>query len=750
MRRSEVDVRLAAFRGVLIRYLLPITAAVSLVAFVGVPYIDRVLTEWFRTDLDLRARLVMDLVQEPLGELLDNEQLTRARAYLNSVAGDQRLLGMVVCGRLGEQVLITAQAPAVAQCTPTVADQPQESQVTRTASGQLEISRFPFSTHGGGHYALLMVHDLSFIDRRQSTAHNYALAAIVILTSLIALMGGLAVRQLLNRWIRMLVGDISQRRFDDEADTSKFSQPVLTRVRQALEELEASQRLEIDFRENWTPQALQQVVREQLESPAMLVVSNREPYVHNLGADGQPEVAFPASGMVTAVEPIMRACSGTWVAHGSGTADLMVVDAVDHVRVPPEDPSYTLRRVWLSEEEERGYYYGFSNEGMWPLCHLAYVRPAFRDSDWQQYVHVNEKFADALVAETAAPDPVVLIQDFHFALLPKLVRERMPSATIALFWHIPWPNAETFGVCPWKQEILTHMLSADILGFHTRHHCQNFLDTLDRFIECNIDHENMRVTRGGHVCRVTAYPISIEWPPRWLAQVADVARCQLAIRERYGLGPEVRIGVGVERWDFTKGILERFHALEALFDKYPQWRGRLTFLQVAAPSRSLLPAYQALQAQTVEELHRINGRFATDDWKPIVLVAEHQQPARVFALYRAADFCLVNSLHDGMNLVAKEFVAARDDADGVLILSTFAGASRELVEALLVNPYDVGSTAEAIVSALEMPREQRRKRMQLMRRTVAESNVYRWAGRMLMDVARIRQRASLRDFKERV
>jgi len=741
---------LAAFRSVLIRYVLPVAAAVSLVAFVGVPYIDRVLSGWFRTDLDQRARLVMDLVQEPLGQLLDDGQVARARSYLNSVAGDQRLLGMVVCGRLGEQVLATAQAPEIARCSPTVAEQPADRAVTRTATGLLEISHFPFSTHAGSRYALLMVHDLGFIDRRQTAAHNYALASIVILTSLLALMGGLAVRQLLNRWIRLLVGDISQRRLDDEAETSKFSLPLLTRVREALEELEASQRLEIDFRENWTPQALQQVVREQLESPAMLVVSNREPYVHNLGPDGAPVVEFPASGMVTAIEPIMRACSGTWVAHGSGSADRMVVDAVDHVRVPPEDPSYTLRRVWLTEEEEEGYYYGFANEGLWPLCHLAYVRPAFRDSDWRQYVHVNEKFADAVVAETDAPDPVVLIQDFHFALLPKLIRARAPRATVALFWHIPWPNAETFGVCPWKQDILIHMLSADILGFHTRHHCQNFLDTLDRYIECKIDHENMRVTRGGHVCRVTAYPISIEWPPVWLANVADVASCQAAVRERYSLGPEVRIGVGVERWDFTKGILERFLALEALFDKHPQWRGHLTFLQVAAPSRSKLPAYQALQAQTLEELQRINGRFATANWQPIVLVAHHQQPAQVFELYRAADFCLVNSLHDGMNLVAKEFVAARDDCDGVLILSTFAGASRELVEALLVNPYDVGSTAEAIVAALEMPREQRRKRMQLMRRTVSESNVYRWAGRMLMDVARIRQRASLRDYRARV
>jgi trehalose 6-phosphate synthase len=447
--------------------------------------------------------------------------------------------------------------------------------------------------------------------------------------------------------------------------------------------------------------------------------------------------------MVTAIEPIMRACSGTWVAHGSGPADREVVDRLDHVRVPPEDPSYTLRRVWLSEAEEEGYYYGFSNEGLWPLCHLAYVRPAFRESDWRHYETVNARFADAVAAETGRNEAVILVQDFHFALLPRLVRERGVKATIAVFWHIPWPNAETFGVCPWKKELLLSMLDADILGFHTLYHCQNFLATVDRFVECQIDHERMTVTRGGHVCTVTAYPISIEWPPRWLARVAAPPVAQEAVRRRWSIGQGVKIGLGVERWDFTKGILERFHALEALFEKQPRWRGKLTFLQVAAPSRSKLPAYQALQQQTIAEAGRINARFASADWTPIVLIGEHQEPVQVFELLRAADFTLVNSLHDGMNLVAKEFVAARSDEDGVLILSTFAGASRELPEALLVNPYDVGETAAAIATALDMSREERRKRMQLMRATVAEYNVYRWAGRMLMDVARIRQRRAL-------
>jgi trehalose 6-phosphate synthase len=437
------------------------------------------------------------------------------------------------------------------------------------------------------------------------------------------------------------------------------------------------------------------------------------------------------------------------VAHGSGSADREVVDRSDHVAVPPDDPTYTLRRVWMSDEEEQGYYYGFSNEGLWPLCHLAYVRPAFREADWEHYRNVNARFADAVAGEIGREEAVVLIQDFHFALLPKLIRERKVKATIALFWHIPWPNAEAFGVCPWRKELLQHMLRADILGFHTLYHCRNFLDTVDRFVECQIDHERMTITLQGHVCWVKSYPISIEWPPRWLARVAAQPAAVQAVRERYRIAPGVHIGLGVERWDFTKGIIERFHALETLFDKYPRWRGRLTFLQVAAPSRSKLPAYKALQEQTLAELERVNARFATPDWQPIVLIGEHQEPPQVFELYRAADFMLVNSLHDGMNLVAKEFVAAREDEDGALILSTFAGASRELTEALLVNPYDVAETAAAMVAALELPREERGKRMRLMRRTVSEFNIYRWAGRMLMDVSRVRQRQTLQSWSKK-
>lgn len=552
-----------------------------------------------------------------------------------------------------------------------------------------------------------------------------------------------AARFFVKRWQALLLRDIRGRRFLDDAQTSRHSSEILSQVREALREVEERQRMEIDYSENWTPQALQHLVRDQLRSPQVIVASNREPYIHDRDGTGQLRMQVPASGMVTALEPIMRACSGTWVAHGSGNADREMVDRHDRLPVPPEDPAYTLKRVWLSEQEEAGYYYGFANEGLWPLCHLAYVRPAFRETDWLAYEAVNRKFAAGICAEAKTERPLILIQDFHLALLPKLIRARRPKATIAVFWHIPWPNAETFGICPWKREMLLHMLSADILGFHTRYHCQNFLATVERYIECQIDHEHMTITVQGHVCQVAPYPISIEWPPVALKETPPARECRTRIREEFGIAEHVKIGLGVERWDFTKGILERFQALELLLERNPRLRGKVSLLQIAAPSRSKLPAYQALQQQTRSEVERINRRFGTDDWQPIVLIGRHQEPAKVFELYRAADFCLVNSLHDGMNLVAKEFVAARDDEDGVLILSTFAGASRELVEALLVNPFDVSDTASAMQAALEMPRVERRNRMQLMRNTVKEHNVYRWAGRMLMDAARIRRRQAL-------
>src|SRR5271169_4785997 len=731
------------FRSVMLRYVLPIAFAACVVAFFGLPYIERLLAEWFRSDVELRAQLVMHSMDERITDLVQNRDQARLSSYLAKITADERLLAILVCRPDGSTIYQTERTPGTISCNAVSIAKPEATRIVQLPSGSVQISRFDYDAAEPTPFRVLMLHDVSFVDRRQRTARDFMLVFVGISLLLRALLIVLVAWLQLRRWVNILIGDIRGKRFLDDARSPRSSQPILSQVRQVLAEAEEKQRLEIDFRENWTPQALQQVVRDHLNSAQVIIVSNREPYVHNYDAQHRPVVQVPASGMVTALEPIMRACAGVWIAHGAGTADRETVDRNDQIRVPPDNPSYTLRRVWLTTEQEQGYYYGFSNEGLWPLCHLAYVRPAFRASDWRAYEDVNAKFAEVVAVESSTDNPVVLIQDFHFAILPRLVREKIPKATIALFWHIPWPNAETFGVCPWKREMLLHMLSADILGFHTRYHCQNFLDAVDRFVECQIDHEHMTVTTQGHVCLVAPYPISIEWPPRWLQHQPDIATCRASVRKQYGIGAGVTVGLGVERWDFTKGILERFQAMEALLDKNPRHRGRICLLQIAAQSRRQLQAYQALQKNTYSEVERINAKFAEGDWRPIILVDEHQEPHRVFELYRAADFCLVNSLHDGMNLVAKEFVAARDDDDGVLILSTFAGASRELTEAVLINPFDVNETAEAMVIAMRMGREERRNRMSLMRQTVKERNVYRWAGRMLMDAARIRQRQSL-------
>jgi trehalose 6-phosphate synthase len=734
----------------MVRFALPLTFASCVVAYLGLPYIERLLAEWFRSDVESRAQVTMRSMEEQIATLVAQGNDAHLRSYLTRVTADERLLGVLVCRPDGSTIVKSERTPMAISCESAATQAPaRAARIIELHSGSVQVSSFDYDAAQPTPFRVLIVYDLSFIDRRQRTARDFIVVFIGITVLLLALLVVLVAWLQVRRWVNLLVLDIRGKRFLDNARSSRASFPILSQVREVLAEAEERQRLEIDFRENWTPQALRQVVRDHLRSSQVIIVSNREPYVHQYDADHRPVAQVPASGMVTALEPIMRACAGVWIAHGAGPADREVVDRNDHIRVPPDDPAYTLRRVWLTEEEERGYYYGFSNEGLWALCHLAYVRPAFRPSDWRAYGEVNAKFARVVASEAHTDSPVVLIQDFHFAMLPHLVRAKIPKATIALFWHIPWPNAETFGVCPWKREMLLDMLSADVLGFHTRYHCQNFLATVDRFIECQIDHENMNVTLRGHVCRVAAYPISIEWPPRWLAGLPDAAACRTAVRERYQLGSDIVIGLGVERWDFTKGIIERFQAIETLLDRNARLKGRVCFLQIASPSRSQLPAYKSLQESTYAEVKRINEKFGFAGWQPIILLDTHQEPRTIFELYRAADFCLVNSLHDGMNLVAKEFVASREDEDGVLILSTFAGASRELTEAVLINPYDVNETAEAMEIAMRMNREERRSRMNLMRRTVKENNVYRWAGRLLMDLARIRQRQSLASLKSR-
>jgi trehalose 6-phosphate synthase len=487
----------------------------------------------------------------------------------------------------------------------------------------------------------------------------------------------------------------------------------------------------------WTEERLKQFIRLRFDGTPVFVVSNREPVSH-VREGGRVTLQTPASGVVTAMDPVMRACGGVWIAHGSGDADRVTADAHGRLAVPPDDPRYTLRRVWLTREEEEGYYYGFANEGLWPLCHVVHARPTFRPEDWAHYRAVNEKFGAALLEEMEHTEaPLVLIQDYHFALLPALVKARRPDARVAIFWHIPWPNSEAFGICPWQDAILTGMLGADLVGFHTQYHCNNFLDTVDRALEARVDGEHFAVRRGSHVTYVKALPISVA--PDFVDDPPATSR--EALFAELGIAPEF-LGVGVERVDYTKGLPERFRALQRFFERYPDYRGRLTFVQLAAPSRSRIKRYQELQAEVHATVDEVNRAIGTRTWQPIVYLERHHDRHDIWPLYRHADFCVVSSLHDGMNLVAKEFVSVRDDDDGVLILSRFTGAARELRDALLVNPYDVDETADAMRAALEMPKAERARRMARMRRFVREHNIYRWAGLLVGDLARLPQEAT--------
>jgi trehalose-6-phosphate synthase len=451
----------------------------------------------------------------------------------------------------------------------------------------------------------------------------------------------------------------------------------------------------------------------------------------------------PASGLVTALEPILRACDGTWIAQATGEADQETVDKNGRVRVPPDHPQYTLRRVWLTPEEDQGFYLGFANEGLWPLCHLAHTRPTFRAEDWECYKAVNQKFAKVLLEEIKDEEnPAVLIQDYHFALLPRIIEEKRPDARVAIFWHIPWPNPEAFGICPWQRELLDGLLGADLVGLHVQAHCNNFLSTVDRALESRIEWERFTVNRNGHHTIVRPFPISVAIDSSEdTAPAPDLPYLERAqLLNRLGVRASF-MGIGVDRVDYTKGIPERFRAVEHLMEGYPAYRGQFTFVQIGSPSRVHIKRYQDLMDEVVGEAERINRRFQTADWKPIVFLQRQHSHAEILPYYRAADVCLVTSLHDGMNLVAKEFVAARGDDQGVLVLSRFAGASHELADALVVNPYDTEEMAHALLQALEMDPEERRIRMQRMRAIVKERNIYRWAGNLMEELCAIQTTA---------
>jgi trehalose 6-phosphate synthase len=731
-----------------LRFLVPLMATLLAAAMLAIWLMDGLTLRWFSRDLNIRGELIASTLADPIVQAKLDGDWSRLSAAFERASEDERLVALGVCSHAGQLLLRTKAFPADLSCTEAEALSRLPNPRLNLPSGAVHVGMHAVERDATDSPRLIILHDLSFIDRRSLDSRRYLTIFMTALGLVIALIT-MAVARI--SWYGWLSGMRAILRGEGLLFAPRRSlpelQPFAGEIRARLRDLEDEFRRGQGPSVEWSADTLRSLLKTQLSGDQVIVVSNREPYIHEHGPDGIV-IKRPASGLVTAVEPVMRACSGTWIAHGGGSADKDVVDAHDRVGVPPDHPDYHLRRIWLSEQEEQGYYYGFANEGLWPLCHVAHVRPVFRQSDWECYRAVNQRFADAVVAEARSEDPVVLVQDYHFALLPAMVRAKLPRATILTFWHIPWPNPESFGICPWRRELLQGLLGSTIVGFHTRFHCKNFMETVDRYLEARIEQEHSTISYGDEETLIESYPISIEWPMlQDTAAWPSVSDCRARVFERLKLAPDTCLAVGVDRFDYTKGILERLFAVERFLEKRPEWVGRFVFVQVAAPTRGSLDEYRNFQARIHEVARRINDRFGSAQYLPVYLLATHHERDAVNEFFRAADICVVTSLHDGMNLVCKEFVAARDDERGVLILSRFAGAARELPEALIVNPYHVEETADALYCAATMPLAEQRERMASLRMTVREYNVFKWAGRMLADAARWRLR---RRIEERV
>ena len=470
----------------------------------------------------------------------------------------------------------------------------------------------------------------------------------------------------------------------------------------------------------------------------LVVVSNREPYQHTYDHDRNIHWSPTTGGVAVALDALMRDRGGVWIAHGSGEADRDVVDSDDRILVPPDGPSYVLRRLWLTDQEATSYYEGFANEGLWPLCHEAHVRPVFRTPDWESYQRVNNRFA--AVIETELPDlsAPVFIQDYHLALVAANLRHRQPGVKTALFWHIPWPSPDRLRICPWRRDLIAGLLGNDLIAFQLDRDRRNFLAAAREELSVEATRNTVRI--GNRIVAVKAVPIGVDYDRIQQITHDPALEAEMArLRQELGLDTPI-VGIGVDRLDYTKGVLERLEALELLLERRPDLRDALTFVQIGVPSRSSLRSYVDVVEAIDSKVADINARYGSGRG-----VIRYRKSAfrirRLVALYRLANFCIVSSLHDGMNLVAKEFVAAREDDDGVLVLSEMAGAAQQLHDASIINPYDVEGFAAAIEQAIDMPREERRRRMHAMRRIVAGRNIFGWASDILEDLERLNPRA---------
>jgi trehalose 6-phosphate synthase len=733
--------------------LIIVSVAFTLFGFFQVRFEEEKLTD----DLKRKARSVAESMELSVKHVLLGNDLKNANYLVEKFETRERLQGCVIYDKDGNIIALTKRfADWKEKDKPYIKD----IIVNKAPRGELEKFKdyqvysyiLPIVDDEGQLLGMVeVIHDTSYVFARLTELWRRISSTLIILVVVIFVLSILLHRQIFALPIQRLTDwfKFFQRGETDEVhpikekgDLGKLASEVeqvalsLRVARRTISD-EASARLEKE--EIWTEVKLRDLIRAKLGEKALFVVSNREPYMHTIDeVTGLEKCIRPASGVVTAIHPVLCACGGTWIAHGAGNADKKFVNSKDKLGVPPEDIRYILKRVWLNKEEEDGYYYGFSNEGLWPLCHNTHTRPIFRESDWQAYKKVNQKFADSVLEELPAKHPFVFIQDYHFTLLGKMIKEKRPDAIIALFWHIPWPTPDAFSICPYRKEILEGMLGCDLIGFHVQNHCNNFLDTANRLLESRVDLEKFSIVRSEKETFVRAFPISVNGHSNQDANGVDIKLEIDKIKKEFDLEGKI-IGLGVDRIDYTKGIIERVLAIDRFLEKYPEYKQKFVFVQLAAPSRVHIKRYHDLMAEIDELIEKKNWKHGDSNWKPIIYLKRHFSLDEIEPFYKMADLCIVSSLHDGMNLVAKEYVATKKDLSGALILSQFTGAARELTDAIQVNPYSIEEFADSIKLALQMPQEEKTRRMEKMRKVILENNVYRWAGDIITELTSLRK-----------
>lgn len=738
----------------LLLFSLPFLIIISVVFAVFGFFQARSIQERLVDEVKRKAKAVAESMELSAGQILATRDHKKAQRLIERFETRERLQGCVLYDREGKLFVITKrfaqwkdkQKPYLAE---VISLKEPHGELQKFGDYSVYSYLHPVLDDDGQVLGLVeVIYDTSYVSTRLIGLWKRISVTLIVLVISILFISLLTLRQLfvlpvqrLTEWfthfqrgstdVKPPVGAT-----DELGKLAEEVEQVALSLRVARRSMIEEAQVRVGKEDLWTEKRLRDLVVAKLGENSLFVVSNREPYMHMYDAErNETKMTFPASGVVTAIDPILRACGGTWVAHGSGNADRRFVNSRNKLGVPPGDERYILKRVWLTKEEEEGYYYGFANEGLWPLCHVTHTRPIFRETDWQMYRQVNEKFAESLIEELPAHKPFVFIQDYHFTLLPQMIKQKRPDATIALFWHVPWPNPEVFSICPYQEEILEGMLGCDLIGFHVQNHCNNFLDTANRLMESRVDTEKFSVVRSGRETLVRAFPISVDESVFGMP-TESVLKQKEQIREELHLTGKI-VAVSVERIDYTKGIVERLLAIDRFLEKYPEYRKRFVFIQIAAPSRTHIKRYHDLIAEIDELVERKNWKYSDGDWSPIIYLKRQFTHQEISPYYQLADLCIVSSLHDGMNLVAKEFIAAKQDLSGILLLSRFTGASRELTDAVQINPYAIEEFADNIQGAIEMPAEEKRRRMTRMREIVGRNNVYFWAASIITELTAV-------------